>query len=194
MALAAEQLLSFADYLALEAQSLEKHEFFDGRMLAMSGGSRHHAHLGLRMCDLLGAALNDKPCVAFSSDLRVRVLATGLATYPDVTVVCGPQETDPEHRETVTNPTVIVEVLSPSTQAYDRGEKFDHYIQVASLRDYVLVSTGRDRIEHRSRNEDGSWNLRFLEPGDALILTGIEARIPVEQVYAKVGLVRENPA
>ena len=130
----------------------------------------------------LDKALAGRPCEVFTSDMRVRVTATGLATYPDVSVVCGPLAIDPENRNTVTNPIVIVEVLSDSTEKYDRTDKFKHYVRLPSLRDYLLVDQHEPRIEHYLRNDDGTWTWREVMPPDAVRLSlGVEIR--VSEVY-----------
>jgi Uma2 family endonuclease len=126
----------------------------------------------------------------FTSDARLRVLSTGLATYPDVTVVCGPIERDPENDETFTNPIVLVEVLSKSTAGYDREEKFAHYRRIPSLREYVLVSQREHRIEHLSRNEDGSWTLRDTTRPSALRLASIGCELSFDDVYGAQGPAR----
>ncbi len=169
--------LSFAEYLALERESESRHEFFDGVVFAMAGGSPAHAQLAANAIIALGVQLRGRPCRVHSSDLRVRVRATGLATHPDVTVVCGTIHTDPEDRNTVTNPAVIVEVLSDSTERYDRIEKFAHYRQIAELTDYLLVSQREVRVEHYHRNDDGSWTLREFRAGEAAGLAGIGCRL-----------------
>jgi Uma2 family endonuclease len=118
---------SFADYLAFEEASTTKHEFLDGEIYGMAGGTPEHAALSVAVSSALLAQLRGGPCRVYSSDLRVRVHATGLATYPDVTVVCGEVQRDPESVTTVVNPRIVVEVLSDATEAYDRGQKLDHY-------------------------------------------------------------------
>jgi Uma2 family endonuclease len=137
---APERRYTFQEYLELEASSDVRYEFFDGAVYAMSGGSPEHSGLAANVIQLLGAQLVGKPCRVFTSDLRVRVLETGLATHPDVSVVCGGLERDPEDNNTATNPVVIVDVLSPSTQRYDREEKAAHYRRIPSLASYVLIS------------------------------------------------------
>ena len=139
---------------------------------------------------LLVTALKDKPCRVFSSDLRVRVLATGLATYPDVSVVCGPLETDPENKNSVVNPTFLVEVLSESTESYDRNEKFEHYRQIPSLREYVLVSHRERRIDVWSRDCDGSWVERVGGRGDVVALPAISVVIAVDELYERSPLTK----
>ena len=131
---------SFREYVELEASSDVRYEFFDGAVYTMSGGSPDHSRLAANVISVLTAQLAGKPCQAFTSDLRVRVLDTGLATHPDVTVICGRLETDPEDAHTAINPVVVVEVLSPSTQRYDREENAAHYRRIPSLESYVLIS------------------------------------------------------
>src|SRR5690606_11326444 len=119
-------LISYADYLAMERESGLKHEYLDGVVRAMAGGSVEHSRLASRFVRLLDAALRDRPCEAFSSDGKIRIDASNRSTYPDLSVVCG-RERSEQDPEAIANPVVIVEVLSESTEAYDRGEKFRHY-------------------------------------------------------------------
>ena len=115
--------------------------------------------------------------------LRVRVLATGLCTYPDLSIICGPLARDPEDRNTVTNPTVLVEVLSPSTELYDRGQKFEHYQKIPSLQDYVLVSVQMAKIEVYSRNHDGSWRYTLSGPGEVAQIPSVGVTLQVDALY-----------
>lgn len=176
--------VSFPEYLAQEEASETKHELVNGEIFAMAGGTREHARLAMRVGIALGAQFRGRSCEVFSSDLRVRVLATGLATYPDVSVVCGKFEQDPEDANTLVNPVVLVEVLSDSTEGYDRGEKFGHYRRIPSLREYVLVSQRRPRIEVFRRNEDGTWTLFEAEASGSVKLTSIGCELAVDEVYA----------
>lgn len=194
MAQPAERMLHLDEYLELEARSETRHEFYEGQMLAMAGGTVEHAHLSTRAALLLATSLGEGACMVFNSDLRIRILATGLITYPDLSIVCGPPQREAGDLLSVTNPVALVEVLSPNTEAYDRGEKFSHYRQIPSLRDYLLISTGRDRVEHFSRNEDGSWTVRHLGHGDTATLSGVAARLQVDELYARVSLVRDAEA
>lgn len=179
---APERKYTFREYLELEESSELRYEFFDGCVYAMSGGSPEHSGLAANVIQILGVQLATKPCRVFTSDLRVRVLATGLATHPDVTVICGSLERDPEDDKTATNPVVIVEVLSPTTKRYDREEKAAHYRRIPSLQHYVLISQEEHRIEVFTRNEDNSWTLREAWNGTAE-LSVIGCRLPVEAVY-----------
>jgi Uma2 family endonuclease len=171
------------EYLALEAASNVKHEYLDGQIYAMAGGSPDHAALQLAVPNLLFAQLRPGRCRAYGSDLRVRVLATGLATYPDVTILCGPRELDPEDRNSVTNPTLLVEVLSKSTEDYDRGEKFAHYKRIPSLRQYVLVSQGDPCVEVWTRDAEGAWTSVVSTDGEVAELGSIGARLDVRELY-----------
>jgi Uma2 family endonuclease len=174
---------TFAEYLALEAKSETKHELVNGEIFAMAGGTPEHSRLAANVIGELGSALRGRPCATFTSDLRVRVLATGLATYPDASVVCGRMEVDPEDKNTVTNPVVLVEVLSDSTEAYDRNDKLAHYRRIPSLRDYLLVSQHERRIEHYHRNDDGTWTLRDVGEGGEVRLASIGCSLAVDAVY-----------
>jgi Uma2 family endonuclease len=174
--------VTYAEYLALEAKSTTKHEYIHGRVYAMSGGTPEHARLGGAVARLLGNQLDGKPCATYTSDLRVRVLATGLATYPDLTVVCGTLECDPDDPNAAVNPTVLVEILSASTEAYDREDKFAHYRLIPSLRAYVLVSQEDRRVEVFTRNDDETWTLRDVRSGVARI-DAIGCGLPLDELY-----------
>ena len=167
---------SYSEYLAYERDSGMKHEYDDGAILAMAGGSRRHNALASRV----GAAIeNARPpgCVVFQSDQRIRVLATGRATYPDISMVCGSIEDDPSDptNTTVTNPVLIVEVLSPTTETTeeeDRGTKWQHYQLLPSLQEYVLVGQAAPRVEVYRRLATGSWEYRDIREGHVQLRTG----------------------
>lgn len=174
---------TFAEYLAVEADSGMKHEYDDGEIVAMAGGSRRHNALAAAVTAALYAD-RKTGCVVFQSDQRVRIMATGKATYPDASMVCGPIEGDPADPSgaTITNPTVIVEVLSPSTEQDDRGSKWQHYQQLESLREYVLVSQGEPRIECYRRLGDGAWEYREVTDGALALECGATLDLP--RLYA----------
>lgn len=174
---------TYADYLALEEASNVKHEFLDGEIYAMAGGTIDHAGLSVAMSSILHGQLRGGPCRVFSSDLRVRVLATGLATYPDVTVVCGEPERDPEGRDTVVNPRLVVEVLSDSTEKYDRGVKLRHYRQIPALAAVVLVWQRRRRIEIWERDASDSWDVRAIGEGESARIAAVECTLATDEVY-----------
>ncbi|WP_437507153.1 Uma2 family endonuclease [Sorangium sp. So ce1099] len=174
---------TYAEYLALEASSNVKHEYLDGQIYAMAGGTPEHAALAAAVIGLLFPELRRGRCRAYDADLRVRVPSTGLATYPDVTVVCGPLERDAEDGQAVTNPTLIVEVLSRSTEEYDRGDKFDHYKNLTSLRQYVLVSHRERSVEIWTRGVDGVFSPSIAREGDVAVLVSIGAQLDVRELY-----------
>ena len=151
--------MTYAEYLAFERKSDAKHELLHGEVFAMAGGTIEHGALAAALARVVGNALGERPSRALSSDVRVRVRATDLATYPDLTVSCGKVETDRDDPDGVLNPSLIVEVLSDSTEAYDRGAKAAHYRRIPSLREYVLVSHHEPLIEVYRRNERGNWEL-----------------------------------
>src|SRR5437016_3013728 len=151
--------LTPAEYLAIERAAELRSEYYRGEMFAMAGGSARHSRIKTNVLVELGVRLKGHECAPYDSDLRVCVAATGLYTYPDASVICGPLEFDDEHRDTVLNPTVLVEVLSESSEAYDRGKKFNHYRRIESLQEYLLVSQDEPKIEHYLRCDDGSWKL-----------------------------------
>jgi Uma2 family endonuclease len=176
--------LSFEEYCQIEAASPIKHEFLDGQAWALAGGSREHAALCANVLGLLAAQLRGSPCQAHTSDLRVLVQATGLATYPDVTVICGRAEFDPDDRlgHTAMNPTLIVEVLSPSAEQYDRGEKLAHYQRIATLREVVLVAQTERRIEVWRRSAQGAWSSSEHREGN-VALTSVPCEFLLDDVY-----------
>jgi Uma2 family endonuclease len=179
---------TFEDYLSVEEMSAVRHEFLDGEIFAMPGGTPEHAALSAAVVVLLGTRLEGRPCRPYSADLRIRVVATGLATYADATVICGDPIRDPASPTHVTNPGVIIEVLSPSTEAYDRGEKREHYQQIASLREYVLVAQDHPELEVYSRVTGGSWRRSVHGPGQVVDLPSIGVRFTVDELYRAAGL------
>lgn len=179
---------SFKDYLVVEEMSGVKHEYLDGEIYAMAGGSIAHAALTAAAVQALGSQLSGR-CRAYSSDLRIRVTATGLATYPDVTLVCGPIQTDPENKDTVVNPTLVVEVLSPSTIAYDLGKKFDHYLQVPSLQAVVYVWQDQPRVEVRERMGD-LWRTTVTEGQGTAAVSGLDCRLDLATLYSDAGVTQ----
>lgn len=176
---------TYAEYLEIEADSLIRHEYLAGEIFAMAGGTPEHAALHMSVGASLVRQLEGHPCRVFSSDLRLRVAATGLATYADVTVVCGRLERDAEDENAVINPTVLVEVTSKRTEAYDRGEKFEHYRRIPSLREYVLVSHREPRIDVWRRPEAGAeWIETRATRGEVAHLDAIGCELGVDAVYA----------
>ncbi len=177
---------TYGEYLALDEASNVKLEFYAGDIYAMAGGTPEHAALCLQVGSSLNVQLEGRPCRVYGSDLRVRVRATGLAAYPDISVVCGTLERDPEGRDTVLNPTLVVEVLSPSTADYDRGEKREHYQQIPSLREVVFVAHDQRRVEVYRRGPNG-WSRDQAGPVESVVLDSISCRLDVDTLYARAG-------
>jgi len=179
---------TFDDYLSVEEMSSVRHEYLDGEILAMAGGTPEHAALSAAVVVLLGKKLEGGPCRPYSSDLRIRVRETGLATYADATVICGEPTRDPDSPTHVTNPSVIVEVLSTSTEEYDRGEKREHYQRIQSLKEYMLVSQVRRQVEVFVRGEEGAWGHAVFRSGENFQLPSLGMKLAVDELYASAGL------
>lgn len=173
---------TWADCLAIEAATDQRHEFHDGEIVALAGGTARHAYLTLAAGSELRALVRGRDCRTFSPDLKVWVAATSRAFYPDVTLICGAPEHPDGDPTVVTNPSLVVEVLSPSTHAIDRGEKFLHYQQIPSLRTYVLVASDPDRLEVFTRDGDG-WFLRVWRLDEVAELPALGVSIPVRAVF-----------
>lgn len=172
------------EYLAGEEISEIKHEYYDGQVYAMAGGTNAHAVICTNASGLLFSQLRGKPCRVVGSEQRVKVEASGLHVYPDASVYCAGARFDGAGDTNLLDPTVIIEVLSRSTSAYDRGDKFDHYKRIETLRDYVLVEQTRVHVEHFHRLESGDWLLRSFDwLDDILALDSIECRVELRELY-----------
>jgi Uma2 family endonuclease len=176
------------DYLGVEEISPVKHEYLNGEIFAMAGGTPEHAALSAAMVGLLSEKLRGGSCRPYSADLRIRVTATGLATYADAAVICGDPIRDPSSPTHVTNPVVVVEVLSPSTEDYDRGEKREHYQRIETLREYVLVSQTQRRVEVFARAAGGDWSCRVSGKGDGFELASLGLHFPTDALYDAAGV------
>ena len=174
---------TFRDYLSHEEASNTKHEYLDGQIYALAGGIPEHSALIASVTTHLSNQVRGGHCRVHMSDLRIRVVETGLATYPDVAVVCGVWERDPEDSRTILNPTVIVEVSSPSTEAYDRGEKLEHYKRIPSLRACLLVAHDRREIELWTRDGSEAWKRSLVVSGQVAEIAAASARLDVDAIY-----------
>ncbi len=186
--------ITVQEYLAQERKSPMKNQFFDGEVFAMAGGSDEHSLIAANISGEVRNALKGGRCNVFNSDLRVKVEDTGLYTYPDVTVVCGEREFDDEHRDTLTNPTVIIEVLSPSTESYDRGSKSRQYRRIESLKELILVAQDSATIEQYVRNAEGQWQLsdtEGLESSLSFVSLGIS--VSLAEIYRDVTFPSQEP-
>src|SRR5437016_4754840 len=185
------QRLTETEYLEIERDAEFKSEFFDGEMFAMAGGTPQHSLIATNLAREFGNRLKSGHCVPYNADLRIKIEATGLCTYPDLSVICGPLQFAAGTDDTVLNPTLLVEVLSDSTEGYDRGKKFEHYRQIPALQEYLLVSQKEPRIEQFIRQPDGRWLLSEAAGLDAsLELPSLCIRLSLAEVFAKVNFVR----
>lgn len=176
----------YADYLSLEHYGETKHEFVDGEIYAITGGTPRHALLAAEVLAALRNQLGRGECRVFTSDLRVRVQNPNVATYPDVSVICGEPQLDPDDARGhgVLNPTVLVEVTSTGTERYDRGRKLEFYKTIPSLRAVVLVSHREASIEVHARGEDDAWSVERAGAGGAVDITAIGCRLDVDEIYS----------
>jgi Uma2 family endonuclease len=187
-ALPKKRYVSPEEYLASEREALEKHEYLDGEVFAMAGAKAAHVEICSNLMINLGSQLREKNCRAYQSDLRTHIPKTGLYTYPDIIVVCGKAELVPDgHLDTLLNPTLIIEVLSPSTADYDRGAKFDHYKTIETLKEYVLVWQNKRRVARNTRHDDDSWLLTdFIGEDSEVELSSIGCTLTMAEIYDRV--------
>ena len=179
--------LTVEEYLRIEREAPYKSEYYGGEMFSMAGGTARHSLLAVNLVIALGSRLRGRRCTPYNSDLRIGIPGDDLYTYPDVSIFCEPMTFLPGTDDTATNPTVIIEVLSKATEAYDRGKKFAHYRQLPSLREYLLVAQDAPVIERFTCESDDRWVLTTARGLDAVLpLPVIEADLPLAEVYAKV--------
>ncbi len=182
-------IFSLAEYFAQEEQAEDRSEFYEGEIFAMAGGTANHNLITINVTASLRDAVRNKPCKAFMADMRLLVKRRQLYTYPDVMVICGPLQYAPERNDTVTNPGLIVEVLSPSTEAYDRGKKFEFYRTIDSLQEYVLVDQSRMYVERHRPLGLGRWEMTaFTAPEDVLSLESVDVELTLAAIYDGVEL------
>jgi Uma2 family endonuclease len=175
------------EYLALEESSKIRNELVNGVVLAMSGNTFPHIVIVRNLIVELNGRLRGKPCNVFSNELKVKVELTGDYFYPDLVGVCGAPVFDGANQVTLLNPTLLIEVLSPSTEAYDRGEKFQHYQQIPTLREYALVSQDAARVELYTRGGDSAWTYTMIAGPEAIAtFTSIDAAVPLADIYAEI--------
>ncbi|MCP4107850.1 MAG: Uma2 family endonuclease [Desulfobacteraceae bacterium] len=183
----AVSFISEEEYLETERESETKHEYFQGEIFAMAGASKAHNLIVTNVIREISTQLKKTPCRVYPSDLRVKIADTGLYTYPDVTVVCGEERFSDDRSDTLLNPKVIIEVLSDSTEKYDRGTKFEHYRKLESLKEYVLISQNRLKIEKFFKNETGFWVLTESDENNPIIiLESVNCTLELSEVYDKV--------
>ncbi len=183
---AAQTHLTPEEYLAFERKATTKHEYLNGQIVAMSGASFAHNFITVNIATSLNVQLMEGECRVATSDMRVKVTEIDSYFYPDVVVVCGEPRAEDDTFDTLLNPTLIVEVLSPSTEGYDRGEKFEHYQQIVSLKDYILISQDEARVEHYYRQESEWLQTEFQGLGDVLSLFSIGCELRLSDIYRRV--------
>ncbi len=175
---------TYQDYVALERDSSTKHEFLNGEIYAMAGGSEEHSALAASVLRILGNAIGDKPCRVHTSDLRIYVEASGLATFPDGAVICGAlMQHAPSPEATALNPTVLVEVTSKSSEEYDIGEKLDYYMTIPTLREVIIVSHRERRITVHARTIGGDWSARMAISSGSVSVSSLGAELIVDEIY-----------
>lgn len=186
--------LSPQEYLAFERRSEERHEYADGTVFTRPSGTVEHAAITAAIIAELGSALFGKGCRVLTSDMRIHIPTTGRYVYPDGSIVCGRPEFLDDQRDTLLNPRLVLEVLSDSTEAYDRGDKFAQYRTIPSFQEYVLASQKEPRLEVFTRQPDGSWLLRIYGPGERAVLSSAGCSLEVDRVYLDVFTVEAEEA
>ncbi len=182
-----KRLLTPEEYLAKERKAQYKSEYYDGEMFAMLGASREHNLIAGNVNGEARNQLRGRPCEVYQSDMRVKVSRTGLYTYPDVVIVCGEPRFEDAEVDTLLNPTVIFEVLSESTEGYDRGKKSEHYRRISSLREYVLIAQDRCHVERFTRQPDDRWTLWETDDLQAVLeLPSVGCELNLTEIYARV--------
>jgi len=190
----AKTLLTPQQYLEIERKAPNKSEYWRGVMFAMAGASREHNVIVVNLVASLHEQLRGRRCEVYSSEMRVFIPRTGLYTYPDVIVVCGDRRFTDDHGDTLENPTFLAEILSPSTEGYDRGRKSEHYRTIESLREYLLVAQDRIHLDLYRRQPDGAWVLQEASRlQDTLDLPSIGCRVVVADIYERLELPASNP-
>lgn len=180
---------TYADYVAVEKESAIKHEFLDGEIYAMAGGSEEHSALAAEVLRVLGNALENGPCVVHTSDLRIYIEAVGLATFADGSVICGPLEQHaPSPEATALNPTVLLEVTSESSRDYDTTTKLEAYLTIPSLREYVIVSHRERRITVHHRDPESGWRSRVAISGGKIAVESVGAELAVDYLYRRTSV------
>jgi Uma2 family endonuclease len=187
LALKKPKLYTSAEYLEFERQSEVKHELIDGEIFEMAGAVKRHNQISANIIRLLGNQLLERDCNAFSSDMRVKITATEKYTYPDIVAVCGKEIYEDETEDTLINPQLIIEVLSKSTEGYDRGAKFEYYQTIESFTEYVLITQEPFRVEQFVRKNKNEWTyFEFRKPEDIVRLNSIDCEISLQDIYHKI--------
>jgi Uma2 family endonuclease len=175
---------SIQEYLEREREATEKHEYYKGEIFLMSGASGRHNIISINLIAILVKALKSKGCRPYGSDMRIHIPENSFCTYPDISIICGDVTTSKEDEETATQPTAIIEILSPSTKNYDRGQKFMLYRAISSLKDYILVDSESIHAEHFAINKEGLWQLKeYNMPAEKITLETLNVQLLLKDVY-----------
>ena len=194
MSIQTKPRLTAEDYLVIERNAETKNEYFNGEMFAMAGASRRHNLIVTNIVREVSAQLRDRPCDIYANDMRVKVSPTGLYTYPDVVIACDDIQFEDDHEDTLLTPIVLIEVLSKSTQGYDRFQKFAHYRRLSTLREYLLVAQEQPRVEHYVRQSEKQWLLsESAEYSDVVAMASIGCGLSIKDIYEKVDLKSPFP-
>jgi Uma2 family endonuclease len=179
-----KKIYTIQEYLEMEKNALEKHEYYNGEIFAMSGASARHNVISVNVLTALAIALKGKSCRPYGSDMRIHIPENSLFTYPDISIICGDVIISKEDEETATQPTIIIEILSPSTKNYDRGEKFMLYRSISVLKEYILIDSESIHAEHFAFNKEGLWQLKeYNKPEETIIIETLNVQILLEDVY-----------
>ncbi len=179
-----KKIYSIPEYLEMENTALEKHEYYKGEIFAMSGAGARHNIISVNILITLGNALKGKSCRPYGSDMRIHIPENSLFTYPDISIICGNVITLKEDENTATQPAIIIEILSPSTKNYDRGEKFLLYRAIPALKEYILIDSESIHVEHFAINRENLWQLKeYNKPQQEINIETIDVRLMLEEVY-----------
>ncbi len=179
-----KKFYSIQEYLEMENATLEKHEYYKGEIFAMSGASARHNIISINIIGILVNALKGKSCQPYGSDMRIHIPENTLFTYPDISIICGDITISDEDENTAIGPTVIIEILSPSTRNYDRGEKFMLYRAIPALKDYLLVDSRSIHVEHFAINKEGLWQLKeHSKINEEIFIETLNMKLPMKDIY-----------
>ncbi|MEP6952321.1 MAG: Uma2 family endonuclease [Ginsengibacter sp.] len=181
-----KKFYTIPEYLEMEREALEKHEYYKGAIFAMSGTSARHNIISINIIIALGIALKGKSCRPYGSDMRIHIPENSLFTYPDISIICGDVITLREDEDTATQPIVIIEILSPSTKNYDRGQKFMLYRAIPTLKEYILIDSQSIHAEHFAINKEGLWQLKeYNKSGEKISIETLNVQLLLEDVYER---------
>ncbi|HEV8083601.1 MAG TPA: Uma2 family endonuclease [Chitinophagaceae bacterium] len=181
-----KKLYTIEEYLEMENATLEKHEYYKGEIFAMSGASGRHNIISVNIIVALANALKGKSCQPYGSDMRIHIPENSLFTYPDISIICGDVISANEDENTAIGPTVIIEILSPSTRNYDRGQKFMLYRAIPALKNYILVDSESIHAEHFAINKEGLWQLKeHNKMQDEIVIESLDVKLPMKEVYER---------